>query len=215
MYEYILDILYNINRIQIDNQTSYYAKKSSTIRVKGISIPVPSISKESETEMFYVTSPAPVQFPKTIEPSANITYYNNSYNPHAIVDLTNTPGIVKEDFQYNGSNVTHFKLIGWKTSKPNGIEYTNFSKVNTWKFEGDQLSGSGNQLYIKGKFRPEKLNTTVTTPYGSIKVTDYTYVEIPDESSAVLNPGLWAFIGTFTIFGFSIYRNGKRVIPKW
>ncbi len=196
-------------------KTSYYAKKSSTIRVKGISIPVPSISKESETEMFYVTSPAPVQFPKTIEPSAYITYYNNSYNPHAIVDLTNTPGIVKEDFQYNGSTATHFKLIGWKTSKPNGIEYTNFSKVNTWKFEGDQLSGSGNQLYIKGKFRPEKLNTTVTTPYGSIKVTDYTYAEIPDESNAVLNPGLWAFIGTFTIFGFSIYRNGKRVIPKW
>jgi len=196
-------------------KTSYYVKKSSTVRVKGISISIPSISTESETETFYVTSPAPVQFPKTIEPSANITYYNNSYNPHTTVYLTNVPGIVKENFQYNGSTATHFKLIGWKTSKPNGIEYTNFSKVNTWKFEGDQLSGSADQLYIKGKFQPEKLNITVTTPYESIKVTDYTYTEIPDESSAILNPGLWAFIGTFSIFGISIYRNGKRVIPKW
>lgn len=87
--------------------------------------------------------------------------------------------------------------------------------MNTWKFEGDQLSGSGNQLYIKGRFQPEKLNITVTTPYESINVIDYTYIEIPDESNAILNPGLWAFIGTFTIFGISIYRNGKRVIPKW
>jgi hypothetical protein len=55
----------------------------------------------------------------------------------------------------------------------------------------------------------------VTTPYESINVIDYTYIEIPDESNAILNPGLWAFIGTFTIFGISIYRNGKRVIPKW
>jgi hypothetical protein len=196
-------------------KTSYYVKKSSTIRVKGISISIPSISTESETEIFSATSSVPVRFPKITEASANITYYNNSYNPHTTVYLTNIPGIVKENFQYDGSTATHFKLIGWKTSKANGVEYTNFSRVNTWKFEGDQLSGSGNQLYIKGKFQPGKLNITVTTPYDSMKVTDYTYVEIPDESSSILNPELWAFIGTVTIFGVSIYRNGKRVIPKW
>jgi hypothetical protein len=196
-------------------KTSNYVKKSSTIRVKGISISVPSISTKSETETFSASSSVPVRFQKIAGTSAKITYYNNSYNPHTTVDLTNIPGIVKENFQYDSSTATHFKLIGWKTSKANGVEYTNFSRVNTWKFEGDQLSGSGNQLYIKGKFEPGKLNITVTTPYDSIKVTDYTYVEIPDESSSVLNPELWAFIGTITIFGFSIYRNGKRVIPKW
>jgi hypothetical protein len=55
----------------------------------------------------------------------------------------------------------------------------------------------------------------VIIPYESIKIMDYTYVEILDESSEILNPGLWAFIETFMIFGISIYRNGKRVIPKW
>ncbi|MDQ1252025.1 MAG: Disaggr assoc protein [Euryarchaeota archaeon] len=196
-------------------KTSYYVKKSSDIRIKGISISVPRISTESETETFDATSPAPVRFPEIINPSANITYYNNSYNPHTTVYLNNIPGIVKENFQYDSSTATHFKLIGWKTSKANGVEYTNFSSVNTWKFEGEQLSGSGNQLYIKGKFRPGKLNITVTTPYDSIEVTDYTFVEIPDESNSILNPELWAFIGTFSIFAVSIYRNGKRVIPKW
>jgi len=195
-------------------KTSYYVKKTSTIHVKGMSISVPSISTKSETEKFSVTSPVPAQFPKIKEPYAYVTYYNNSYNPHTIVDLSNIPGIVEENFQYNGSTATHFKLIGWKTSKPNGVEYTNFSKVNTWKFSGNQLSGSGNKLYIKGKLQPEQLNLKVTTPYESIEVTNYTYVEIPDESGAILNPGLWAFVGTLTVFGISIYRNGKRVI-KW
>jgi hypothetical protein len=195
-------------------KTSYYVKKSSTIHVKGMSISVPSISTKSETEKFSVTSPVPAQFPKIKEPYACVTYYNNSYNPHTIVDLSNIPGIVEENFQYNGSTATHFKLIGWKTSKPNGVEYTNFSKVNTWKFSGNQLSGSGNKLYIKGKLQPEQLNLKVTTPYESIEVTNYTYVEIPDESGAILNPGLWAFVGNLTVFGISIYRNGKRVI-KW
>ncbi|MGB9928821.1 MAG: right-handed parallel beta-helix repeat-containing protein [Methanosarcina sp.] len=201
--------------VHLKVKTSYFKKTVYKVTIRDKSISVPSIITESETETFTVTSKAPVQFPEIKDLRVKIAYYNNSYNPHAVVDLSDNPGIVKEEYIYNGSSATYYKFVGEKNSKQNGLEYVNYSRISSWKASDKQISGYGDKLYIAGKFHREELNITATTPYTTLEVTDFNITEIPDESGKILNPSLWSFVGTFTIFAISIYRNGKRVIPKW
>ena len=201
--------------IYLTVKTSWYVKSTSTVHINGLSISIPYVSTRSETEAFTTTAQAPMGFPAINTPRCHVTIFNNSYNPHAIVDLSQNFGIVEEDYSYNGSSSTHFKLAGEVETKQNGLSYVNYSKISTWKGTDNQIAGYNDRIYIKGVFHKDKLNISVTTPYETVNVTYFNITEVPDESGAILNPGLWAFIGTFTIFGISIYRNGKRVIPKW
>lgn len=195
--------------------TSWYTGSSKSISIGGKRISSPSIKKESETEIFNVSAPAPKQFPKIDDIKAEVTYYNNSYNPHAILSLSNAWGIVQEEYSYNGSNMTHFKLAGEVTKKTNGLSYVNYSKVSMWKGSEGQISGYGNELYMKGHFKKEFLNIYVQTPYETVKIKEVNVTEVPDESSIILNPGLWGFVGTFGIFGWFIYRNFRRMVTRW
>jgi hypothetical protein len=195
--------------------TAWYSKSSHSIMIMGKRVSVPTIKTESETEIFNVSAQAPQTFPKTEDIKTQVTYYNNSYNPHSIVSLSNAWGIVQEDYTYNGSEASHYKLIGEVSKKSNGLSYVNYSELSTWKTTNNQISGYGNDLYIPGHFQKEKLNISVQTPYETVQIKEVNVTEIPDESSAVLNPQLWTFIGTLSLLGFLIYKNWKRIVPKW
>jgi len=52
------------------------------------------------------------------------------------------------------------------------------------------------------------------SPSGYNTISQINVTEENDESNQVLNPQLWAFLGTLLILGVSIYRNLRRVI-KW
>ena len=195
--------------------TNWYTKSSNSITFLGKRLTIPSISTKSESEVYYANITAPKQFPETSEIQANITYYNNSYNPHSIISLTNAWGIVQETYTYNGSEANHFKLVGEVSNKDNNLSYVNYSKLSTWKTIDTQIRGYGNDLYISGKFNPALLNVSVTTPYETVEISNFNITEVPDESGLILNPSLWTFVGTLSILGFFIYRNLKRVIRKY
>ena len=195
--------------------TNWYTKSSSSITVLGKRITIPSVSTKGETETFNVTASSPMVFPATNTLSCNVTYYNNSYNPHSVVSLSNAWGIVEETYTYNGSEASHFKLIGEVSKKDNGLSYVNYSKTSTWKSTDKQINGYGNDLYISGTFNHALLNVSVTTPYETVKISKINVIEVPDESGLILNPSLWVFVGTLSILGLFIYRNLKRVIRKW
>jgi hypothetical protein len=199
----------------LDVDTSWYVKSSHDVIIFGKRISVPTISTKNESEVYFASITEPQQFPKVTDIKAEVTYYNNSYNPHSVLSLSNAWGIVQEDYSYNGSEASHFKLVGEVSTKDNGLSYVNYSRISTWKSSDSQISGFGNELYIKGKFNPALLNISVQTPYETVKINEINVNEVPDESGLVLNSEWWAFVGTLTIFGIFIYRNFRRVIRKW
>jgi hypothetical protein len=199
--------------LQVD--TSWYTKSSHTVSIIGKRISVPDISTKNESEVYSASITEPQQFPNIPDIKAEVTYYNNSYNPHSILSLSNAWGIVQETYSYNGSEANHFKLVGEVSTKDNGFSYVNYSKISKWKSSDSQISGFGDELYITGKFNPALLNISVQTPYETVKISKINVTEVPDQSGLILNPGLWAFVGTLTFFGIFIYRNFRRVIRKW
>lgn len=201
--------------VSLDVKTEYKTKSTKPKHVLGGFYMASVLDSKSETETFTTTVQIPEQFPVLNEPDVSVTYYNNSYNPHTIISIEDLAGITKIEYTYNGSVGTNYRLVGEEQKDSKGFVTANFSEVNTWDIIGDNLSNQNKKLYLTGVYNNESLTVNVFTPYESFNVTHFNYVEIPDESSKILNPGLWAFIGTFSIFGIFIYRNSRRMIPKW
>jgi hypothetical protein len=82
-------------------------------------------------------------------------------------------------------------------------------------WEGD-LPRTGNAVYLQGNFDASKLWVACYNSQGYHEFTNFNITEVPDDSAKIVfNPELWAFVGTLTILGFSIYKNFRRVVTKW
>lgn len=132
-----------------------------------------------------------------INASVDIVDYNNSYNPHSLV-FVDGEDLSCVKYEYSGNSTTHYYSI-------------NGENADIWT--GD-LQHRGNAVYLPGSFTAGKLQVTGFNSQGYCKITDFNITEVQDESSLVFNPQLWAFVGTLTILGISIFRNLRRVI-KW
>jgi hypothetical protein len=132
-----------------------------------------------------------------INASVGVSEYNNSYNAHSLV-YVDGEGLTSVKYEYGGNSTTHYYLI-------------NGEKSDIWT--GD-LQHKGCAVYLPGSFEASKLQVTCFNSQGYHKITDFNITEVSDNSNQVLNPNLWAFVGTLTILGISIYRNARRVI-KW
>jgi hypothetical protein len=133
-----------------------------------------------------------------INASVCVTEYNNSYNPHSLVYVVGE-GLSNVLYVYDGRSTNHCFLINGEPS-------------DLWS--GD-LQHEGNAVYLPGRFDASKLQITCYNSQGYCKITNFNITEVPDDSGQILNPSLWAFVGTLAILGFSIYRNFRRVIRKW
>jgi hypothetical protein len=134
-----------------------------------------------------------------INASVNIVYYNNSYNPHSLI-YVDGEGLTGIKYDYTGLSTNHYLLISGE-------------KTDIWK--GD-LPVTGNAVYLNGSFDAAKLQVTCYNSQGYHSFSDFNITEVPDDSEKIVfNPQLWAFVGTLTILGFSIYRNFKRIVIKW
>lgn len=140
-------------------------------------------------------------FDKQVPINANVsvTVFNNSYNPYSLVFVSGE-GLTGIKYEYNGGSLTHYLSINGENS-------------DLWA--GD-LQHRGNALYLNGSFDASKLQVTCYNPQGYCKITNFNITEVADDSAkTVFNPQLWAFVGTLTILGFSIYRNFRRIVTKW
>ncbi|MDR3492423.1 MAG: hypothetical protein P4M12_10355 [Gammaproteobacteria bacterium] len=128
----------------------------------------------------------------------SVTEYNNTYNPHSLifVDGESLSGV---KYEYGELATTHYYSI-------------NGENADIWT--GD-LQHTGNAVYLNGSFTAGNLQVTCYNSQGYSRITDFNITEVPDDSAKVLSPELWAFVGALLIFGFSIYRNFRRVITRW
>jgi hypothetical protein len=136
-----------------------------------------------------------VQVP--INASVSVTEYNNTYNPHALVYVVGE-GLSNVLYEYDGKSTNHYFSI-------------NGENADLWN--GD-LEHTVNAVYLNGSFDASKLQITCYNSQGYCKLTGFNVTEINDNSSQVLNPQLWAFVGTLVILGLYIYRNLRRV-TRW
>lgn len=134
-----------------------------------------------------------------ISTNINVTYYNNSYNPHSLV-YVDGEGLTGIKYEYGGLFETHYLVIDGAVA-------------DVWT--GD-LQHTGNAVYLQGNFDASKLRVTCYNSQGYHEFTNFNITEVPDDSAKVVfNPELWAFVGTLIILGFSIYKNFRRVVTKW
>ena len=130
-----------------------------------------------------------------INASVEVTDYNNTFNPHALVYISSEP-LKSVRYDYQGNITTHFYQV-------------NNEKVELW--EGS-LQHSGNAVYLPGRFNSSNLEVTCYNEKGYHKITDFNVTVKNDNSSHVLNPQLFSFIGTLTLLGIFTYKNLRRII---
>ena len=174
------------------------------ISVKGISYSNPPTKEMSEnvfTSIFDILNQDfSFQYSDTQTPinaSVDIIEYNNTLNPHSLV-YVDGEGLLNVKYEYGNQSTSHYFSI-------------NGENIDLWA--GD-LQHKGNAVYLPGRFNAQYLQVTCFNSQGYSRITNFNITEVQDESSRVFNPQLWAFVGTLTILGISIFRNARRVI-RW
>lgn len=198
----------NTLKAELKVKTSYRVK--SYQKVLGFSIP--DYKTKSSNSRFTETFDAPRLFPVLNPPKAYVTYFRGS---HAVVNVPNLAGIVKVEYALNNSSAREYRLIGEVGTAENGFRSTVFNKVSTWKYSGPQMSRSRQGLYISEPFNVSDLKITVTTPYDTMKVTDFEYTVIEDTSRKMFNLGLLTLIVLCLTYGRAIYKILMMITRRW
>ena len=193
-----------LDNVELGEAANVYIHDNRFIDIKGLNTSGISFENsptvEESTSIFDLINKAlSFTYPdKQIDINANIQviYYNNSFNAHSLV-YVDGEGLTCVKYTYNGLSTTH---------------YFNINGLDLWS--GD-LQHRGNAVYLQGKFDASKLQVTCYNSQGYSKITNFNITEVPDDSAKILSPELWAFVGTLTILGFSIYRNFRRIVTKW
>lgn len=132
---------------------------------------------------------------------------------YPIYDLAYVPSdnLTKIVYDYDGSTVEHVFMVGERETDENGVEYTNYTRVNYW--EG-VLPHIGESAYISvPSFDPEKLTVTAYTPYSSFQVVNFTYVK-QNILSSILADWVLPYFGVLAILcaGGWYYLKKLRII---
>ena len=172
------------------------------ISVKGISYNNPPTVEMSEKifgSIFDILNKIyTFQYPDkdtTIDASAEVIEYNNTYNPHSLVYVTGE-GLTGVKYEYGNNSTTHYLSI-------------NEERADMWEGE---LQHTGNAVYLEGKLDQSQLKITAFNPSGYNTISKINVTEEKDNSNQVLNPKLWSFLGVLLILGVSSYRNLRRII---
>ncbi|MHB8102614.1 MAG: right-handed parallel beta-helix repeat-containing protein [Methanosarcina sp.] len=174
------------------------------ISVKGL-VPTKETSERIFNSIFDILNKIfTFQYPDketVINASAEVIEYNNTFNPHSLVYVTGE-GLTGVKYEYGNQSTTHYFSIN---------EGSSSSGADIWEGE---LQHTGNAVYLEGALDESKLKITGFNPDGYNTISKINITEEKDNSNQILNPMFWAFLGTLTILGISIYRNARRVI-KW
>jgi hypothetical protein len=198
--------------VKLNVETQYKIPEKKKSQIFGIAFNKTVYKEKSESVTYTKSYPAPKLFPALKIPKAYITYYNNS---HAIVTVPDVPGIIRQDVHFRDSYAREYRLIGLVGTAENGFRSTEFEKVHSWGFTGDQMSQHPDGLYIKAPFDVKKLEINITTPYGTYPVTDIEYTLVEDNSKKIFDISLLFFIIAVCIFGRPILRVLYLMVGKW
>jgi parallel beta-helix repeat protein len=121
--------------------------------------------------------------------SAQVTYHNNSIQPHSLVEVQGEDlKVIK--YEYAGKVAKHF------------IER------DIWTGE---ISHVGNELYLPGNFQADKLKITC---YGDSGFQNVENIEVEEVklASASINPDLFIFLAVLAVLGITTLRNLRRIL---
>lgn len=168
------------------------------ISVKGL-VPTKETSEKIFNSIFDVLDKIfTFQYPNQvteINASAEVIEYNNTYNPHSLVYVSGD-GLTGVRYEYGNESTTHYLSISGESA-------------DIWEGE---LQHTGNVVYLEGQLNKGQLKITAFNPSGYSTISQINVTEEKDESSQVLNPKLWSFLGVLLILGVSISRNLRRII---
>lgn len=172
------------------------------ISVKGL-VPTKETSERIFNSIFDVLDKIfTFQYPDketTINASAEVIEYNNTFNPHSLVYVTGE-GLTGVKYEYGNKSTTHYFSI---------LEGNKSSGSDIWEGE---LQHTGNAVYLEGKLNQSQLKITAFNPSGYSTISQINVTEENDNSNQILNPKLWSFLGVLIILGVSSYRNLRRII---
>lgn len=191
---------------RIENGTAYatltvemtYYKTSTNYKTGEI-----SKHKHTTKAVFNDSMPAPMILKRPKELRGSIT----EYPTHTLVFVP-SQGLTKLKFEYKGNISEHVFLTGEREKNENGVEYTNFSKVNYWK--GD-IPHYSEYTYLTSPFDPEKLTVTAYTPYEDFQVINFDYVK-KDFPAKFVSDWLLPSFGLFLILGFGAWYYIKKIL---
>jgi hypothetical protein len=200
--------------VNLEVKTTYEVPEKKKISIFGKSLQYTTYRKVSENTTFTKTFKAPLLFPAFNPPNVSVVNFNGS---HAIVYVSDLPGIVKVDYAYNNSTATEYRLIGYVGSATNGFKTTEYEITGSYLCDNSgKMSRSLNGLYIKDKkFDLSKLNVTVVTPYDNFHISHFEYTVIEDDHLKFFKWGFVGILGFFYIYGRAIYKIIYSVVGKW
>jgi len=159
--------------------------------------------KHTTKAVFNDSMPAPMILERPKELRGSIT----EYPTHTLVFVP-SQGLTKLKFEYKGNISEHVFLTGEREKNENGVECTNFSKVNYWK--GD-IPHYSEYAYLTSPFDPEELTVTAYTPYEDFQVIDFDYVK-KDFPAKFVSDWLFPSFGLFLILGFGAWYYIKKIL---
>ena len=157
---------------------------------------------------------APQQYPKLQSVSANITEFNNSFNPKTVISL-NIPGnISKITYRYGSETLTHYLSQGHVEQTAKGVYFLNLSEMDIWTATGNtSLQQLNNMVILPNLSRPDysQLSIEISNPYETrtIPKENYFYERITYNSGSTFSDPLLMFVSmlaTFFILSIIVIR---------
>jgi hypothetical protein len=102
-----------------------------------------------------------------------ITVYNNTFEPKTTIDFT-VPDYSKVTVSYRGNRITHQKKIALVEYTAKNVPFGNVTYVDSWDRQGNEVSHVGDTILINGTAQPEEIGIEASTPYETVKLTNYT-----------------------------------------
>jgi hypothetical protein len=159
------------------------------------------------------TETVPLSFNFTAENTAvNVTVYNNTFAPKTLIQLPCMPGIMQVNYSYDNHTITHIRMTGLVERTDKNVEFVNMSLIDLWSRPSGPLSHIGDIVVVRGSnFSTDKMDVAVSTPYQTVKVTDFNETTINYSAARSVHPALYYIMSIFIVLISAIYFNIKSI----
>jgi hypothetical protein len=175
----------------------------------------PYIKKTYHTETMTVidTETIPKQFNYTFANiAAYITVYNSSFSPKVLVYVPELPYVLETTYTYGNDAIMRTNMLGEVEKSEKGVEFVNFTDVSMWSEPKGDLCYIGDCAVIRNEnFTADQLNISLSTPYETVEITDYSITVVDYSPVNSMHPLLYQVMGMFIILISMIVFNIKQI----
>ena len=166
----------------------------------------------TSTAKFQDVEPLPEQFNETLGPVAKITEYNNSINPHTVIDLQ-ADNLTYINYYYNNNSIRNYRKVARVDRTEKGVYFANLTAVNIWSQGTEYLHQMNNEVIIPGTSNPDyqKLSIEVSNLYETKTVSDYAITRDTYTVERSFSKLYLAVLSTASILVIMIFSITRRI----